>query len=229
MKKSLLRLLLLSLGEYFARHRRGVKKTSGLCSGVPPGVSVLAAMFGALLPAGCSLPQGEDWIEAQGTTPDPPGVVIDYNLQTYVPVPVMGAVPVQSLKRGDLEISVDWMDAEGQTPAESGLGAFEQGAVYQARITLSAKNRHAFDPEIPFAYSEWMVKRQDESRDREAEGKRFVTVTYYEASGVTPPEPEAEPEPEPVPEPEPEPEPEIVIPFGPEGELNRKGFGYEEA
>jgi hypothetical protein len=75
-----------------------------------------------------------------------------------------------------MDITVVWKDAEGNGLPGS-FDAFVRGAVYQADITLTAKNGYAFDPEISFQYPEGTV--EDQPVDDLSEAVRALsTVTY---------------------------------------------------
>jgi hypothetical protein len=79
-------------------------------------------------------------------------LVRNYNLQAYVPIPAEGVVPVTAVSgRLDLEAAVLWMDETGEDITGT-LDAFVLDAVYQARITLTAKPGYAFDEGTAFQY-----------------------------------------------------------------------------
>jgi hypothetical protein len=108
--------------------------------------------------------------------------VADYNLQGYVPVPARGAVPVTAVNRGDMSISVSWKDDEGADITGS-LAGFQEGIVYRAEITLSAKSGYAFDPDIGFGYPAGAVAElTGENRDR----KLRTLAVVYKATEVPP-------------------------------------------
>jgi uncharacterized membrane protein YgcG len=129
-----------------------------------------------LLLCGCAALTGEDWTNARSTDAD---VILEYNLQGYVPVPTTNGTPVVSLQRGDLTVSVVWKDAEGQPEPES-FTAFKQDVVYQAEITLTAngKRDYAFDSEISFYYPPNSVAVPPEPTELDP-FERHVTVTYF--------------------------------------------------
>jgi hypothetical protein len=106
-------------------------------------------------------------------------LIIDYNLQAYVPVPTTGAVAVKGItSRGDMDITVRWKDSGG-SDITALLGTFAPDAVYQAEISLTAKKAYGFDPRIPFAYPAGAVEACSEDLGEKA---RVVSVTYFAAA-----------------------------------------------
>jgi hypothetical protein len=97
--------------------------------------------------------------------------ITDYNLQSYVPVPLAGEEPVRSLSRGGVEVTVDW----NPSPA----GPFELGTVYGADIRLSAPDPYRFFQGRYFEYPAGTVTAQPGYDD--GSGERNLTVTYKAA------------------------------------------------
>jgi hypothetical protein len=117
-------------------------------------------------------------------TPDNPltgdFVIVDYNLQAYVPVPVVGAAPVKSVaNRGDMDITVVWKDSGG-SDITALLGTFAPDAVYQAEISLTVKKGYVFGA-IPFAYPPGAAEACSEDLGEKA---RVVSVTYFAAAAA---------------------------------------------
>jgi hypothetical protein len=143
-----------------------------------------AAALISLLLAACPLPMGPDWqkivfVPLVDLPFGADAVVGSYNLQVYVPVPTAGALPVQTnTARGDVDVAVVWKDAAG-TPLGDSFDQFALGAVYQAEITLTAKNGYGFDPGMRFRYQpEEAVAAQP--ADNFSTGVRSLsTVTYF--------------------------------------------------
>jgi hypothetical protein len=111
--------------------------------------------------------------------------IAEYNLQFYVPAPVAGKQPVKhAFSRADLDVRVVWKNNSGKDITES-LEQFENGLVYQAEITLTAKNGYEFRADIPFAYKGGMVREQtSDSNDHPT--SRTVHVKYIAATDVSP-------------------------------------------
>jgi hypothetical protein len=102
-------------------------------------------------------------------------LISDYNLQAYVPIPIEGAAPVKEINnRADMSVRVVWKDAGG-LPLDDSFVAFVLGTVYQADITLTAKQGYAFDPLIRFSYPVNAVETQ--SADN-APDTRALSVGY---------------------------------------------------
>ena len=105
-----------------------------------------------------------------------PSIVISYNLQNYVPVPVAGKAPITAVtNRADMEVRVRWMDGTGNLVPDS-FAVFTLDAVYKAEITLTAKDGYSFDPAIGFAYPEGTVTGLTGSNS--GEKTRSLSVTY---------------------------------------------------
>jgi hypothetical protein len=162
------------------------------------GVSVFV-LLPALVLSGCSVLTGEDWTNARNAEP---AVFLDYNLQNYVPIPTTDDVPVVSVRRGDVVVSVAWKDDAGNPLPES-FAAFEDGAEYQADITLTPNDNNGFffDPEISFYYPPHSVKVPPDAGVKNT-GVRRLSVSYnpteaaivmedIDLSGVLTPEPGA--------------------------------------
>jgi hypothetical protein len=133
---------------------------------------ILALCVAVLMIGGCAVPLGENFSVARETTQN--GIyIIDYNLQTYVPVPVTGERPIQFVaNRGDLEISVTWI-ADNAEIAD--LQTFAAGTDYSAKIELSPRAGYLFNPSISFAYHPGKVMTQT---DDKLIPNRTVLVTY---------------------------------------------------
>jgi hypothetical protein len=130
------------------------------------------------LAAGCALPLGEDYILERNNAKDAL-VIANYDLQVYVPVPVAGAAPVTVLSRGDMDVQAVWKDAGGGDITAS-LSSFAMGEVYQADITVTAKNGWSFDPGINFQYPPGSVTVQP-GADADPSLRVLTTVTYRPA------------------------------------------------
>jgi hypothetical protein len=137
--------------------------------------SVLIALYITMgLIAGCAFPVGDDYViprnEGPGTT-----YITDYNLQNYVPIPNTGKPPVHAIfNREDVEVKVLWKNAGG-TEVPPPFKTFLGNTVYQAEITVTAKNGYRFYPAIAFAYSDGKVTFQ---QDHPENSTRHITVTY---------------------------------------------------
>jgi hypothetical protein len=126
------------------------------------------------------LPLGEDWrIDIKKGEKTGTNYILNYDLQSYVPIPAAGEAPVKALPdRRDLDVSVVWMD-EGGNDITQKLKFFALGTVYQADITLTVKNGYSFDPDFHFAYSDGRVTTQpDENFD---DGERVLSRVTYKA------------------------------------------------
>jgi hypothetical protein len=151
-------------------------------------------VLATLIAAGCGMPLIEYTEEIKGgpaeenpsspVGPSVPGggngvpLITNYDLQAYVPVPTAGAAPVKAvLGRQDLEVSVVWRDSNGND-ITGDLTAFEEGAVYQADITLKTKGDYAFDPAASFKYypANAVTAQPDDNTD--AANRSLSTVTY---------------------------------------------------
>jgi hypothetical protein len=110
-------------------------------------------------------------------------VVVDYDLQHYVPIPITGARPVTNLIREDLYAEIVWKIEGAEAPLGGDFTAFTDGVTYQAEITLKAANSYRFSPRIPFTYPAAAVKAgPDESILYEME--RVLSVTYNAAKAA---------------------------------------------
>jgi hypothetical protein len=132
------------------------------------------------LAAGCALPLGEDYIRERNNT----GALVigSYDLQVYVPVPVAGAEPVTTLNRGDLDVQAVWKDAEG-SDITGALSRFAMGEVYQADITISAKNGWSFDSGLNFQYPAGSVAVQP-GANGDPSRRVLSTITYRAAAAA---------------------------------------------
>ncbi|MFP3090522.1 hypothetical protein LQZ21_09375 [Treponema sp. TIM-1] len=144
-------------------------------------VFFLISCVTVVLMGGCALPLGEDYtIERRDNSASL--VIGNYDLQVYVPVPVAGAVPVTALSRGDLDLQVVWKDAAGNDISGS-LSAFTGGEVYQADITISAKNGWSFDPGINFQYPAGSVTTQP-GPNSDPSRRTLTTISYHAAAAA---------------------------------------------
>ncbi|MDR1108879.1 MAG: hypothetical protein LBL19_07585 [Spirochaetaceae bacterium] len=133
---------------------------------------ILALGAAALIAGGCAVPLGENFAVARETTRN--GIyIIDYNLQTYVLVPVTGEQPIKFVTaRGDLEASVTWIKDNTEI---ADLQTFAADTEYSAKIELSPRAGYLFNPSIAFAYYPGKIISQN---DDKATPVRTVLVTY---------------------------------------------------
>jgi hypothetical protein len=134
----------------------------------------------------CALPNGPDWtrIIDEDISPQSPvnerktdSYILTYDLQTYIPIPVEGTVPVKTVtNRRDIDITVVWKNEDDQAIPEP-FDTFVLGTVYKADILLSAKNNYAFDQSMSFKYPKGAVTKQPEE-DFSLEVRSLTTVTY---------------------------------------------------
>jgi hypothetical protein len=130
------------------------------------------AVLCALWIAGCTLPTGDNLVVSRGGDSI---YVIDYNLQTYVPIPDTGKQPVTTVShRGDLEATVVWKDQQGVDIPQP-FDVFQPNTVYQAEITLTAKEGYRFGPSNPFEYLPGKVSFQN---DDLGDPVRRIRVSY---------------------------------------------------
>jgi hypothetical protein len=103
-------------------------------------------------------------------------IIISYNLQEYVPVPMTGTAPVKTVTyREDMNVTVIWQDSNGNG-ITANLESFERGVEYRANILLKVKGSYRFNSDMAFAYPDGAVVEQNEDgRDTE---ERTVTVRY---------------------------------------------------
>jgi hypothetical protein len=105
-------------------------------------------------------------------------VVSDYDLRSYVPIPLAREAPRWEVKnRGDVEVTVVWKNAEGKALSTRDIPFFYEDVDYQAEITLTAQEGYAFHPDKPFAYEEDLVTAQTSNTNKNYLS-RTVTVTY---------------------------------------------------
>ncbi|MDR0690188.1 MAG: hypothetical protein LBG08_08015 [Spirochaetaceae bacterium] len=123
---------------------------------------------------GCTDVMGEDWIEARNIPEaDDSKIISNYDLQSYVPVPVEGQEALLFLIQGNLEVRVAWRNEGGEI---TGSFAFIGGKTYQADITLKTKNGYTFDPEKSFKY--YTASVGDQPEDNFHTASRELSVTY---------------------------------------------------
>ncbi|MFP3090231.1 right-handed parallel beta-helix repeat-containing protein [Treponema sp. TIM-1] len=109
--------------------------------------------------------------------------ITDYNLQSYIPVPMAGERPVRAVNtRVDMTVEVTW---KAEQSPDSGTFVniaapdafiFKLGAVYQADISLAAKPGYRFSAGKPFIYPDGTVITPHGS-DTDPD-LRLMTVTY---------------------------------------------------
>jgi hypothetical protein len=122
------------------------------------GGSLFFLCFSFALITGCANVTDDDW-GGRSNEDVPEGLISDYNLQHYVPVPANGGTPVKSYTFQDkVEVSVVWMDETGADISES-LKSFK-AEVYQANITLRTKEGYTFNTEKVFSYPKGAVTTQ---------------------------------------------------------------------
>jgi hypothetical protein len=163
---------------------------------------VCGVLLSTLIAAGCGMPLTEYTEEIKGgpaeenpsspVGPSVPGgpsegngvsLIAVYDLQAYVPVPTAGAIPVEAIEgRQDLGGSVEWKDQDGNSITGS-PATFALGVVYQAVITLTAKEGYSFVPAASFKYYPAGVVESQSNPDTAASDagrmrERSVTVTY---------------------------------------------------
>jgi hypothetical protein len=110
-------------------------------------------------------------------------VILDYDLQHYVPLPEEGQLAVVSFINGDVGIKVSWFkidsnDKETKVSDEGGFFSFEPGARYKAAITLTAKAGYTFDSGVSFYYPAGSVETQP-GPNLDLTVRKLSTVSYY--------------------------------------------------
>jgi hypothetical protein len=142
---------------------------------------VFSCLLFLLVLAGCALPLGEDWrIDVKKSEETGTNYILNYDLQSYVPVPTAGEAPVKEFTgRRDVGVKVVWRNAAGADITES-LVAFARNTVYQAEITLTVKNGYSFDPAVSFAYPLGAVKIQPAANTNA--GERVLSTVTYKAA-----------------------------------------------
>jgi hypothetical protein len=138
-----------------------------------------------MLIAGCALPVGDDYRSPISGSVEAASIIAEYNLRIYVPIPVAGETPVKAITRADMDIAVIWKDDQGLDITES-LSAFVVNAVYQADITLTAKNGYTFDGGINFKYIPGDIVEVQPGDNSNPDIRSLSTVTYKPAQ---PPQP----------------------------------------
>jgi hypothetical protein len=158
-------------------------------------------VLSTLIVAGCGMPLLEYTEEIKGSpaqetpsspvgpsVPSGPGegngvpLITNYDLQAYVPVPTAGAAVVKVVAgRQDLDASVVWRDAGGNDITGS-LTVFEEGAVYQADISLKAKGDYAFDSAASFKYYPVGAVGAQPDDNTDAANRSLSTVTYEQTA-----------------------------------------------
>ncbi|MFP3090413.1 hypothetical protein LQZ21_08815 [Treponema sp. TIM-1] len=109
--------------------------------------------------------------------------ITDYNLQSYVPVPIADERPVRAVhNREDMTITAAWKvedppDSDNFVPIDTADSfAFELGAVYRAVIELTTKPNYRFSDTKNFTYTDGSQAEPDGSTTDP--GIRKFTVTY---------------------------------------------------
>jgi formylglycine-generating enzyme required for sulfatase activity len=138
---------------------------------------LFSGFLACLFLAACALPAGEDYIvHRNDLNGGNGGYIIDYNLETYVPLPYIGDPPVvQVTNRGDLEMNILWKDAVGVPLSMEDFDAIEVGTIYSVDIQITPKNGYQFFAGQFFSYRNGRVTDQ---QDDGGEAARTVTVTY---------------------------------------------------
>ncbi|MDR1108880.1 MAG: hypothetical protein LBL19_07590, partial [Spirochaetaceae bacterium] len=132
-----------------------------------------------LLAMGCAVPLGQNFSISRETGQN--GIyIVDYNLQTYVPIPVKGEQPVTTVIRGDVNVNVTWFKDNVEI---ENMSVFAEDTVYSAKIELSPQEGYLFNPIIAFAYHPGRVISQN---DDTSSPKRTVSVTYNDSSYEVP-------------------------------------------
>jgi hypothetical protein len=147
------------------------------------GVKKLKVLIGSgvfsLMLAGCAVSMGEDFVlpmSGRNGGAEYGAYVTEYNLETYVPLPYTGEVPVvQVTHRGDLEASIIWKNAGGSVV---NINRFEEGVVYRAEIKITPKNGYLFYSAQMFIYRAGRVTAQE---DDGGVSERTIMVTYKPA------------------------------------------------
>ncbi|MDR2631215.1 MAG: hypothetical protein LBC60_09865 [Spirochaetaceae bacterium] len=101
--------------------------------------------------------------------------IIDYNLQSYVPMPLAGEKPTVT-SRADVTVEVVW-NVKGSPNPISTNETFEAGEVYQATISLTANQGYRFIAAWDFKYPPETVTTQPDNND-EPNARNLSTVTY---------------------------------------------------
>jgi hypothetical protein len=136
-------------------------------------VKAFLCVLVVLMAMGCAVPLGQNFSLPRETAQN--GIyIVDYNLQTYVPIPVKGEQPVISSfgLRGDVNVSVSWF--KDNVKLED-LSTFEENTVYSAKIELTALEGYCFNPVMSFSYNPGRVVSQE---DNKSEPTRTISVTY---------------------------------------------------
>ncbi|MFP3090217.1 hypothetical protein LQZ21_07805 [Treponema sp. TIM-1] len=148
-----------------------------------------------LLLAGCPLDMGEDVIRPREGFGDDriSGIILitDYNLQTYVPIPVAGENPVWAIRsRADVEVDVTWYrettpNTDTWDPMTVG-DSFESGIKYGADITLRAMKGFRFTSARNFRYELPTVVEVQPGDNQGASERTLTRVSYKKAASAAP-------------------------------------------
>jgi hypothetical protein len=136
-------------------------------------VLVILCGLAAFMAGGCALSPGDDFTMPRDTK-QKGTYIVDYNLQTYIPVPVAGEHAIKQVtQRGDLEAVVTWKDQDGNELPN--LGTFQADTVYTAEIKVTPRAGYLFDPSIDFGYPQGRIAAQTDDRGTPT---RTLTVTF---------------------------------------------------
>jgi hypothetical protein len=111
--------------------------------------------------------------------------ITDYNLQSYVPIPLAGERPA-SAGRADVTIGVVWEVEQPPTSAAyvpiagADTYTFEAGAVYRAKISLTANSGYRFINTRNFEYP-WGTVTTQPGADADSQARNLSAVTYMPA------------------------------------------------
>jgi hypothetical protein len=131
---------------------------------------VFSGVVFAVLLGSCSFSSGAEWSRTTDIT------IGNYDLQSYVPVPVAGEAPVRGVAaRADMEITVDWRDEEYNPLGEN--YRFIENTVYMSQITLTARDGFAFAATNFKYYPEDAVDTQPKD-DYNTKKRALSTITY---------------------------------------------------
>jgi hypothetical protein len=144
--------------------------------------AVLAILCGlaAFMAGGCALSPGDDFTTPRDTK-QTGTYIVDYNLQTYVPIPVAGEHAIKQVtQRGDLEATVTWKDQDGNELPN--LGTFQADTVYTAEIKVTPRAGYLFDPSIDFGYPQGRITAQTDDRGTPT---RTLTITFGNSNNAS--------------------------------------------
>ncbi|MFP3090232.1 hypothetical protein LQZ21_07885 [Treponema sp. TIM-1] len=107
--------------------------------------------------------------------------ITDYNLQSYVPIPMAGEKPVRTINnRGDMTVEVDWEDpVNSGSFIPAGNYTFDIETVYRSKIRLKANSGYRFIAARNFEYPAGTVTEQPVSNS-DPDERNLTWVTYIE-------------------------------------------------